>query len=161
MMFCRDLLTLVRTAALCALIAILMVPTRALAMELKIVGNQLFLSGPVVGDEPDKVREALASSPGIDTVILRNSGGGNAPAGYQVGQLLRERGLRTAVSGYCYSSCSRMFLGGSTRYFTDDYLPETTMSAFTDIMIGWGISTPICASIRSARLDHQIQRRQS
>src|SRR5438132_8736476 len=93
------------TTALFALIMILMVPARAPAMELKIVGNQLILSGPVLGDEPGTVREALASSPGIDTVILRNSGGGNAPAGYQVGQLLRERGMRTAVSGYCYSSC--------------------------------------------------------
>jgi hypothetical protein len=118
------------TAALFALIVILLVPTRALAMELKIVGNQLILSGPVAGDEPDKVREALASSPGIKIVILRNSGGGNAPAGYQVGQLLRERGLRTAVAGYCYSSCSRMFLGGSTRYFTDDYLPEQNNIGF-------------------------------
>jgi hypothetical protein len=128
-MFYRYSLMLVRSAAvtstLFALIAILMVPTRAPAMELKIVGNQLFLSGPVVGDEPGKVREALASSPRINTVILRNSGGGNAPAGYQVGQLLREHRVRTAVSGYCYSSCSRMFLGGSARYFTDDYLPET------------------------------------
>jgi hypothetical protein len=118
------------TATLFALIAMLMVPTPAPAMELKIVGNQLILSGPVVGDEPGKVREALASSPGIKVVILRNSGGGNAPAGYQVGQLLRERGLRTAVSGYCYSSCSRMFLGGSTRYFTDDYLPEQNNIGF-------------------------------
>jgi hypothetical protein len=63
-------------------------------------------------------------------VILRNSGGGNAPAGYQVRQLLREHGVRTAVSGYCYSSCSRMFLGGSARYFTDDYLPETNNVGF-------------------------------
>ena len=118
------------TATFFALIVILMVPTRAPAMELKIVGNQLFLSGPVVGDEPGKVREALASSPRINTVILRNSGGGNAPAGYQVGQLLREHGVRTAVSGYCYSSCSRMFLGGSARYFTDDYLPETNNVGF-------------------------------
>ncbi len=131
MIFCRYSLTLVRTAALCALIVILLVPTRALAMELKIVGNQLILSGPVVGDEPGKVRDALASSsPGIETVTLRNSGGGNAPAGYQVGQLLRERGLRTAVSGYCYSSCSRMFLGGRTRYFADDYLPENNNIGF-------------------------------
>jgi hypothetical protein len=128
MMFYPYALTLVRraavTATLFALIAMLMVPTRAPAMELKIVGNQLILSGPVVGEEPGKVREALATSPGIETVILRNSGGGNAPAGYQVGQLLRERGMRTAVSGYCYSSCSRMFLGGSARYFADDYMPE-------------------------------------
>jgi hypothetical protein len=118
------------TATLYALIVMLMVPTRAPTMELKVVGTQLILSGPVVGDEPGKVREALASSPGIDTVILRNSGGGDAPAGYQVGQLLRERGLRTAVSGYCYSSCSRMFLGGSARYFTDDYLPENNNVGF-------------------------------
>src|SRR5262249_23229090 len=73
-------------------------PLRSSAMELKIVGNQLILSGPVVGNELEKVTEALRRSPAITTVILRNSQGGNAPAGYQVGQLLRERGLRTAVS---------------------------------------------------------------
>jgi len=105
-------------------------PMRPLAMELKIVGNQIILSGPVVGDEPGKIREALANTPGIDTVILRNSEGGNAPSGYQVGQLIREHHLRAAVSGYCYSSCSRMFLGGSTRYFTDDYLPESNNVGF-------------------------------
>ena len=125
--------TLARRTALAALLLILMStfsPTRTLAMELKIVGDQIILSGPVVGDEPGKVREALASSPGIDTVILRNSPGGDAPSGYQVGALLRERSLRTAVSGYCYSSCSRMFLGGSTRYFTGDYLPENNNVGF-------------------------------
>jgi hypothetical protein len=105
-------------------------PARLIAMELKVVGDQLTLSGPVVGDEPAKVEEVLTKSPEIDTVILRNSPGGNAPAGYRVGQLLRERGLRTAVSGYCYSSCSRMFLGGRTRYFTDDYSPEDTNVGF-------------------------------
>jgi hypothetical protein len=105
-------------------------PMESVAMELKVAGNQLILSGRVVGDEPGKVKEALANSPDIDTVILRNSPGGDAPAGYQTGQLLRERGLRTAVSGYCYSSCSRMFLGGSTRYFTDDYPAEHTHIGF-------------------------------
>jgi len=105
-------------------------PMRLLAMELKIVGNQIILSGPVVGDEPGKIREALANTPGIDTAILRNSPGGNAPAGYQVGELFREHGLRTAVSGYCYSSCSRMFLGASTRYFTSDYVPENNHVGF-------------------------------
>ena len=124
----RNVPTLIRriglVAILLAVIVMALIPTQSFGMELKVAGTQLILSGPVVGDEPGKVREALASSPGIKIVILRNSGGGNAPAGYQVGQLLRERGLRTAVSGYCYSSCSRMFLGGSTRYFTDDYIPE-------------------------------------
>ena len=90
--------------------ALMALPTGLPAMELKVVGNQLIVSGRVVGDEPERVREALA--------------------GYQTGQLLRERGLRTAVSGYCYSSCSRMFLGGSTRYFTDDYPAEDTHIGF-------------------------------
>jgi hypothetical protein len=112
-------------------IAVLMLSvTGSAAMDLKVVGHQLILSGPVVGDEPAKVAEALAKSPEVDTVILRNSPGGNAPAGYRVGELLRERGLRTAVSGFCYSSCSRMFLGGRTRYFTDDYPAERTEIGF-------------------------------
>jgi hypothetical protein len=110
--------------------ALMLLAISSWAMELKAVGNQLILSGRVVGDEPSKVAEALAKSPAIDTVILRNSPGGDAPAGYQVGQLLRERGLRTAVSGYCYSSCSRMLLGGRTRYLTDDYPPDATNIGF-------------------------------
>src|SRR5215510_9472305 len=118
------------TTLLALIVSMRLLPIRALAMEVAIAGNQLILSGPVVGNEPGKVQEALTTSPGIDTVILRNSPGGNAPAGYQVGQLLRERGLRTAVSGYCYSSCSRMFLGGSTRYFTDDYPTENNNVGF-------------------------------
>jgi hypothetical protein len=59
-------------------------PARTLGMELKVVGNQLILSGRVVGDEPAKVQEAFANSPEIDTVVPRNSPGGDAPAGYQV-----------------------------------------------------------------------------
>jgi hypothetical protein len=118
------------SALLVLIVTLVFSPTPALALELKVVGNQIILSGPVVGDEPGKVREALAKTLGIDTVVLRNSPGGDAPAGYRVGELLRQRGLRTAVAGYCYSSCSRMFLGGSTRYFTDDYVPENNNVGF-------------------------------
>ena len=56
--------------------------------------------------------------------------GGDARAGYRVGEMFRSRGLRTAVSGYCYSSCSRMFLGGAIRVFTDDFPPEYTNVGF-------------------------------
>ena len=121
-----------------AQIAMSLMLAQARAMELKVVGNQLILSGPVVGDEPEKVREALASSPEIDTVVLRNSPGGDAPAGYRVGEIFREHGLRTAVSGYCYSSCSRMFLGGSARYLTDDYVPESNNVGFHGHYDGMG-----------------------
>jgi len=102
----------------------------AQAMEIKVVGDQLVLSGPVVGDELAKVQTILAENPAIKTAILRNSPGGVAPTGYRVGELFRARGIRTAVSGYCYSSCSRMFLGGANRFFTDDFPPEYTHVGF-------------------------------
>jgi hypothetical protein len=38
-----------------ALTLIALMPARMLGMELKVVGNQLILSGRVVGDEPAKV----------------------------------------------------------------------------------------------------------
>jgi hypothetical protein len=99
-------------------------------MDFLTVGNQLIASGPVLGMEFDTLTELLESHPGIDTVVLRNSPGGDAPTGYRVGALFRDKGLRTAVSGYCYSSCSRMFLGGRSRHFTDDYPPQYTEVGF-------------------------------
>jgi len=122
---------LVHLGRLVSLIAILLIaPHASFAMDLTVNGQQVILSGPVVGNEPARLADALSQVPGIDTVILRSSRGGDAPAGYRVGELIRVKGLRTAVSGYCYSSCSRMFLGGKTRYFTDDYLPEYTDIGF-------------------------------
>ena len=100
------------------------------AMDLKLVSNQLILSGPVVSGDFGKVQNVITSSPAVDTIILRNSIGGDIPTGYDLGELFRAKGLRTAVSGYCYSSCSRMFLGGMTRYFTDDFPPEYTHVGF-------------------------------
>lgn len=91
------------------------------AMDLKMVGNQLILSGPVVNGDFEKVQQVLVMSPMVDAIVLRNSPGGDIPAGYRLGELFRAKDLRTMLSGYCYSSCSRMFLGGKTRYFTDDY----------------------------------------
>jgi hypothetical protein len=119
------------TAATAMLAALLVGQAPAArAMEIKMTGHQVVLSGPVIGDEFDKVQKILADDPTIDTAILRNSPGGDAPTGYRIGELFRAKGLRTAVSGYCYSSCSRMFLGGMTRYFTDDFPPEYTHVGF-------------------------------
>jgi hypothetical protein len=36
-----------------------LMPVRTLGTELKVMGTQLILSGRVVGDEPDNVREAF------------------------------------------------------------------------------------------------------
>jgi hypothetical protein len=95
-------------------------PRYAAAMDARTVGDELILSGPVVNGDLARIQAALAQSPQINTVILRDSPGGDIATGYRVGELFRAKGLRTAVSGYCYSSCSRMFLGGKVRVFTDD-----------------------------------------
>jgi hypothetical protein len=101
----------------------------ASAMEAKVVGDQLILSGTIVDTDVVRVASAL-QNPAITTVVLRNSPGGDSPTGYRVGEMIRQHGLRTALSGFCYSSCSRLFLGGRTRYFTDDFPPEQTNVGF-------------------------------
>jgi hypothetical protein len=104
--------------------------TAAPAMEFRLIANQLILSGSVANGDFEKTRNLLASFPKVDTIVLRNSSGGDIASGYRLGELFREKGLRTLVSGFCYSSCSRMFLGGKTRYFTDDYPPIYTNLGF-------------------------------
>nr|WP_315471794.1 hypothetical protein [uncultured Rhodoferax sp.] len=100
------------------------------AMEVAMHGNTLILSGPVVGTELGMVKDAFATNPKIDLVVLRNSPGGDAWTGYRVGELLRNAGVTTAVSGYCISSCSRMFLGGKQRLFTDDFPADRSYVGF-------------------------------
>ncbi len=98
------------TSAVCCMAALW--GSAAHSMELAVHGNTLILSGPVVGTELGMVKDAFATNPKIDLVVLRNSHGGDAWSGYRVGEFLRDAGVTTAVSGYCISSCSRMFLGG-------------------------------------------------
>jgi hypothetical protein len=99
-------------------------------MEAKVVNDTMILSGPVVHGDIQRFNEALAANPGIGTVVLRNSWGGHVESGYRIGDLIRKRGLSTVVSGHCVSSCSRMFLGGKERRFSNDYSLERTFVGF-------------------------------
>jgi hypothetical protein len=114
---------------LCAL-TLMAMSNEAAAMDVAVAGNQLILSGRVIGNEYERVARLLAADARITTVVLRNSPGGHAGTGYRLGELFRARGLNTAVSGFCYSSCSRMFLGGRQRSFTDDFPQERTEVGF-------------------------------
>src|SRR5450830_675078 len=114
-------------AALCIL-TVFSVTTSA--MELATFGDTIILSGSVTGSEWAMIKNAFAANPHINLVVLRNSHGGDANTGYEIGEFFRERGVTTAVSGYCVSSCSRMFLGGKNRLFTDDYPPNQTRVGF-------------------------------
>ncbi len=88
------------------------------------------MSGSVTGTELATLESTLEKKPGVTTIILKNSHGGDARSGYAVGEFIREHGLNTALSGYCISSCSRMFLGGKERRFSDDQSLEDTFVGF-------------------------------
>lgn len=104
----------------------MVLPFAASAMEVEVRVPYIFLSGSVNGTEYRLLKAALDENPGITTVVLKNSPGGDARTGYLVGEFIRERGLNTAVAGFCHSSCSRLFLGGKQRFFSDDQPPERT-----------------------------------
>jgi len=91
-------------------------------MDVRLVGTHIIMSGEIDGGELAKMRDVLAepAARGVDTVVLRDSPGGDYWTSQRIAELIRERGWRTAVSGHCFSGCALMFLGGRERHFTDD-----------------------------------------
>lgn len=114
---------------LCSLAVFWLAPC-TYAMDVEIRQPFIFLSGKVTGNEQRVLQAAVEEHPGITTVVLKNSSGGDARAGYATGEYIREKGLATLLSGYCRSSCSRMFLGGTTRAYSDDQPLERTAVGF-------------------------------
>ncbi len=100
---------------------ILFLPCITTAMEAKVIDKTLIMSGPVVLGDLQRFEDSLATNSQITTVVLRNSWGGHIESGYRIGERIRALGLSTLLSGYCVSSCSRMFLGGKERRFTNDF----------------------------------------
>ena len=90
----------------------------------------LVMSGKVDGTELRQLKDWMEKQPEIDTIIMKNSIGGDAAAGYAVGEYIRDKCLTTGVAGHCLSSCSRMFLGGKRRFFTEELPPDKTMVGF-------------------------------
>jgi hypothetical protein len=127
------------TLAKAGLIALaLWSPGQSGAMEVRVAGNQLILSGGVTGDEIAKMRDILPANPQIDTVVLKDSLGGDVWTAFRLGELFEEKRFRTAASGYCMSACVVIFLGGRERSFADGkpgnltFLAVHTPTAATD-----------------------------
>ena len=99
-------------------------------MEFRVAGSELHLGGPVDGSELALFIDATREHPGIDTVVFRNSPGGDAWTAYRVGERIRDAGLRTVVVGRCVSACTVMFLGGRTRHFAEASRPDLMYLAF-------------------------------
>ena len=101
-------------------------------MEVKVVDDHIILSGRIDGGELPQLWSIAAqrrANP-IRTVVLRDSPGGDLLTALQVGEYIRERGWNTAVSGYCFSGCALIYLGGKERGFTDDKPVAQTQLGF-------------------------------
>ena len=122
----KPLLLRVASWAVCVSVAVLTMSHAVHAMEFEVRGTAVVLSGPVTGIEVRVLKGILSDHPEIATVVLKNSTGGDARTGYVMGEFIREHKLNTALSGYCISSCSRMFLGGVQRQYSDDQPLEKT-----------------------------------
>jgi hypothetical protein len=91
------------------------------AMQMSVVGNQLIMRGPVIDSDYVRFKDLLRlNRGGIDTVVLGYSIGGDSWTARAIAQIIRDEQLRTAVSAYCRSACTIIFLGGKGRHFTDE-----------------------------------------
>lgn len=126
--------------------------TSVLATEAKVVGDQLILSGRASGNELQLVRDAIAEhGDRIKLVILRDhSGRAENTDLMRAADLFAERGWRTAVSGFCGTACSKLFLGGIERHLTDDKPP-----AQTSVMFGSTTFVKDSDSVRTDRSRYQ------
>jgi len=104
--------------------------SNARAMDIETGPPFVILSGSVTGTELRMLKDVIDSNPVITAVVLKNSRGGDARTGYALGEYIRDKGLSTAVSGYCRSSCSRMFLGGKIGSFSNDQPLDKTYVSF-------------------------------
>jgi hypothetical protein len=148
----RPLLTAVGWTVLLALLATRPAPAGAMSLDLE--GDQAVLSGPVTGDECARLAGLLEHNP-VRTVVLTQSNGGDANAGYCVGELIRRHQLDTVIRGNCSSSCSRMWLGGVSRTLPGQLL---ACRAARQLRRGWppaaccaGAPAGVDPTIRSGR----------
>ena len=97
-----------------ALFALFALALPAAAMDMRVDGASVILSGQVVHADCASLTDLLAKSD-VKRVVLTASGGGDSYSGYCMGSLIRQRGLSTTIRGRCASSCSRIWLGGVER----------------------------------------------
>jgi len=94
----------------------------AVALEFKIKGNSLHLSGSFDEQDFDAFHEMMELNEGIDTVILGNSNGGLTMASYPIGRYIKGNNLKTVIEkdAVCVSSCSFVWLAGGEHRRIED-----------------------------------------
>ncbi len=98
---------------------------RAMAMTIEVQGNAAFAAGDIGPKDILKFREAV-SRPGIDTLVLVNSEGGDLYTSFHLARVVAAWRLKTVVAGQCSSACAIIFMGGVERSFSDAFEPQDT-----------------------------------
>jgi Clp protease len=111
-------LTVLRTIA-SAVVTALLTMGAADAMTMRVVGDEVILSGQVVQPDIAQFTTILQNNPAIQIVLFMNSPGGDAVANRAISAMIIEHKFTTAVAGYCVSACAMLFLSGTERYFSD------------------------------------------
>jgi len=99
-------------------IAVLLPGGESYAMDFRLVGSTLVMSGPVVSDDLARLKDHLATGK-VKLIVLHQSPGGDLWNGFRLGERIRDEKIPTAVSGKCESACGLIYLRGVTRSFTD------------------------------------------
>jgi len=104
-------------ALACVAVVILALCSSGWGMDMRVIGDQVILTGPMSGFEVTQFMSSLTRA--VTTVVFHNSGGGDFDAGLNLAAMIRQRGLTTVAQGSCISSCANAFLGGVRRYLAD------------------------------------------
>ena len=104
----------------------LLVHLAAGAMTLERVGDTLYATGEVGGDDFQSFKAQLAQ-PGLRRLVLVESPGGDLWTALTVGEVVRGAGLDTVAVGRCLSACAVLFVAGKTRSFGTGRVPGNTL----------------------------------
>jgi hypothetical protein len=81
----------------------------------RVEGSCFVIEGEFWRAEFERFRELYEAQPQIRCLELRASPGGATYGALLIGQMARERGMRTVARGRCVSACALAFLGGTRR----------------------------------------------
>lgn len=99
----------------------------AQALEMRVSGNQILLSGTIQAGDEFKFKELVDGAGGKIRIVRLNSGGGGVEAAGQIGRIIRKHGMTTivdAAASRCGSACTIIFGAGASRH----YLNATRMA---------------------------------
>ena len=93
----------------------------------RVEGSCFVIEGEFWRPEFERFRSLYDAHPEIRCLELRASPGGATYGALQIGQMARDRGMRTVARGRCISACALAFLGGERRELGPAWRGEPTV----------------------------------